>query len=55
LSADGGKTWTAVRSTSNARANLSGVTPATTIGVEVCISDSHGTAEWSQMVTLLVK
>jgi hypothetical protein len=34
---------------------FSGLTPLTTLGVQVCITDADGTTEWSQAVTILVR
>jgi hypothetical protein len=51
---DGGKTWVGAPSTPTAHTSFTGLTPLTTYGVEVCITDTGGTTAWSQTVTILV-
>jgi hypothetical protein len=53
-SADGGKTWVVAPSTPVAHATLTGLTPLTSYGVQVCITDSGGTTAWSDTVTIVV-
>jgi hypothetical protein len=51
---DGGKTWVIAPSTPVARATFTGLTPLTSYGVQVCITDTAGTTAWSDTVTIIV-
>lgn len=48
---DGGKTFV-LSSTPVARTVFTGIPAASTVGVQVCITDSGGTTEWSQVVSI---
>ena len=52
---NGGTSYASAQSTPVASTVLTGLTPLTIVGVQVCITDSNGTSEWSQVVTLLVR
>jgi hypothetical protein len=51
---DGGKTFVSALSTPRSRTTLTGLTPLTTVGVRVSVTDSEGPGLWSQVVTILV-
>jgi len=51
---DGGKTYSS-HSTPLAHTTFPGLTPMSTLAAEVCITDSSGTTEWSQPVSILVR
>ncbi len=53
-SADGGKTWTALPSTTDATTTVSGLTPMTTYLFRVCASTRKGQGAWSQAVSVVV-
>jgi len=51
---DGGKSFVTVLSTTRGKTLIQGLTPLTTVGVCVSMTNSEGPAEWSQVVTILV-
>jgi hypothetical protein len=51
----GSETFTTAPSTSRAKTVLQGLTPLTTVGVRVNMTNSEGPGEWSQVVTILVR
>jgi hypothetical protein len=51
---DGGKTFVNALSTPRSRTTITGLTPLTTVGVRVSVTDSEGPGPWSQIVTILV-
>jgi hypothetical protein len=53
-SADGGKTWVAVPSTTDADTSISGLTPLTTYLFRVSIGMGKTEGAWSQIVSLIV-
>jgi len=55
MSADGGKTWTALPATPFASTEVTGLTPLTTYAFRVCVTVAKVTGEWSQAVTILVR
>jgi hypothetical protein len=54
-SADGGKTWTGVPSTLQARTTVSGLTPGATVMFRYRAVTKTGEGDWSQPTALLVK
>ena len=54
-SPDGGKTWISAASTPLATTIVEDLTPLTTYGFRVSVTDSDGPGEWSQAVNLLVQ
>jgi hypothetical protein len=51
---DGGKTFTTLLSTTRGKTLIQGLTPLTTVGVRVSMTNSEGAGEWSQIVSILV-
>ena len=54
-STDGGKTWTTMPSTLQAKTTLSGMTPASTVEFKYRAVTKTGEGNWSAPVSLLVK
>jgi hypothetical protein len=54
LSTDGGKTWTAVPSTTKASTTITGLSPATTVLIRHRALTKSGTTDWSAVVTAVV-
>jgi hypothetical protein len=47
---DGGKSFVPMPSTTRSKSLLQGLTPLTTVGVRVSMTNSEGPGEWSQVV-----
>jgi hypothetical protein len=52
---DGGKTFQTAPSTPKGKTTISGLTPLTTVGVRVSMTNGVGQGDWSQVVTILVR
>ena len=52
---DGGKTFQTAPSTPKGKTMISGLTPLTTVGVRVSMTNGVGQGDWSQVVTILVR
>jgi hypothetical protein len=52
---DGGKTIVTLPSTPKGTTVLSNLTPLTTVGVRVSLTNGEGTGDWSQFVSILVQ
>jgi hypothetical protein len=55
LTADGGKTFTTLPSTSRHKTVVTGLTPLTEAGVRVNLTNSEGTGPWTDVVTIVVR
>ena len=55
MSADGGKTWTALPATPLATTEVTGLTSLTTYAFRVSVTVGKVTGEWSQAVTIVVR
>ena len=51
---DGGKSFVPMLPTTRGKSLLQGLTPLTTVGVRVSMTNAEGPGEWSQVVTILV-
>jgi Fibronectin type III domain len=54
-STDGGKTWTLVPTTPQAKTTITGLTPSTTVELRVRAGTKAGEGDWSQAVSLVVR
>jgi hypothetical protein len=54
ITLDGGKTFSTLPSTTLCKTLVTGLTPLTTVGVRVSLTNAEGPGEWSQGVTILV-
>jgi hypothetical protein len=52
---DGGKSFTTLVPTTRGKTVIQGLTPLTTVGVRVNMTNAEGPGEWSQIVTILVR
>jgi hypothetical protein len=55
LTIDGGKTFTTLPSTSRHKTLVPGLTPLTTVGIRVNLTNSEGAGPWSDVVTIVVR
>lgn len=55
FSVNGGASWQSAPSTPHAQTTITGLPAMTVCAFRVCITDRDGTAEWSQVVTILVQ
>jgi len=51
---DGGATWITLPPTTRGRTEVDGLTPLSTYGFRVAVTDAKGTGIWGQMVTFVV-
>jgi hypothetical protein len=49
-----GKTFVSMPSTAGCKTSITGLTPLTTVGVRVSLTNMHETGPWSQVVSILV-